>query len=253
MQNDKVFFKIVVPNYNNMAYIKQCLDSILSQTCQDFKIIVVDDLSDDLSYELAKSYEWEHPDKVVVLRADKKRYAGGCRNIGINYPLDCEYYYFLDSDDFLYNKQSLQTIYKNLSAKPDMLLFSFNFLDQNGTYRSSTRSKCDFKKFKGKYAVSGWNSASARVVKSYKIKYFLENCMRAEDTFQWLTILDEQPSIRQIKDEIFTYRLHAKSATHNKIFVDDRPKLMMALKDLKTKCKTKDVIDSINHRLGIEK
>ena len=24
-----VFFKIVVPNYNNMAYIKRCLDSIL--------------------------------------------------------------------------------------------------------------------------------------------------------------------------------------------------------------------------------
>ena len=28
----KVFFKIIVPNYNNMAYIKQCLDSILEQT-----------------------------------------------------------------------------------------------------------------------------------------------------------------------------------------------------------------------------
>lgn len=27
---DKVFFKIIVPNYNNMAYIKQCLDSIVN-------------------------------------------------------------------------------------------------------------------------------------------------------------------------------------------------------------------------------
>lgn len=25
----KVFFKLIVPNYNNMAYIKTCLDSIV--------------------------------------------------------------------------------------------------------------------------------------------------------------------------------------------------------------------------------
>lgn len=29
---DKTFFKIIVPNYNNMAYVKICLDSILMQT-----------------------------------------------------------------------------------------------------------------------------------------------------------------------------------------------------------------------------
>lgn len=100
---EKTFFKIVIPNYNNMAYIKECLDSILNQTFQDFKIVLVDDQSTDMSYEFAKMYERKYPDKMVVLRAETKRYAGGCRNIGIDYPLDCEYYYFLDSDDFLCN------------------------------------------------------------------------------------------------------------------------------------------------------
>lgn len=28
----KVFFKITIPNYNGMAYMRQCLDSVFSQT-----------------------------------------------------------------------------------------------------------------------------------------------------------------------------------------------------------------------------
>ena len=40
---DKVFFKIILPVYNSMAYIKQCLDSIVNQTFQDYKLIIVDD------------------------------------------------------------------------------------------------------------------------------------------------------------------------------------------------------------------
>ena len=98
---DKVFFKIVIPNYNNMPYIQQCLDSVLRQTFQDFKIILIDDQSTDMSYEFAKMYERKYPDKLIVLKAPEKKMAGGCRNMGIDWPLECEYYYFLDSDDYL--------------------------------------------------------------------------------------------------------------------------------------------------------
>ena len=39
-----------------MAYLKKCLDSILEQTFQDFKIVVVDDMSTDGSDMLAEAY-----------------------------------------------------------------------------------------------------------------------------------------------------------------------------------------------------
>lgn len=29
-QANKCFFKIIVPNYNNMSYIKKCIDSVLN-------------------------------------------------------------------------------------------------------------------------------------------------------------------------------------------------------------------------------
>ena len=62
---EKVFFKIIIPNYNNMAYIKKCLDSILEQTFQDFKIVVVDDLSTDGSDKFCEMYARKYPSKIV--------------------------------------------------------------------------------------------------------------------------------------------------------------------------------------------
>jgi glycosyltransferase involved in cell wall biosynthesis len=121
----KAFFKIVIPNYNNIAYAGRCLDSVFQQTFGDFFVVFVDDQSTDFSYELAKSYERRFPGRMAVLRAETKRYAGGCRNIGIDYPVECEYVYFIDSDDYLYSDMSLRKIYDALGEKPDMLLIGW--------------------------------------------------------------------------------------------------------------------------------
>ncbi len=47
---------IVIPNYNGKTVLKDCLDSLLRQTWQDFEIILVDNGSDDGSVELAEQY-----------------------------------------------------------------------------------------------------------------------------------------------------------------------------------------------------
>lgn len=111
---EKVFFKIIVPNYNNMAYIKKCLDSILEQTFQDFKIIVIDDMSTDLSDKFCEMYARKYPDKIVFHRLEKKGYAGACRNWGLKYQIDCDYILFVDSDDWLYNKEVLNQLYNSI-------------------------------------------------------------------------------------------------------------------------------------------
>ena len=43
---------VIVPVYKVELYIKQCIDSILKQTFQDFEIILVDDASPDNSFAL---------------------------------------------------------------------------------------------------------------------------------------------------------------------------------------------------------
>lgn len=52
---------ICIPTYNGERYLRTCLDSVLSQTFEDWEIILVDDCSSDRTFELAKKYANEEP------------------------------------------------------------------------------------------------------------------------------------------------------------------------------------------------
>lgn len=47
---------ICLPSYNHGAYIKECIDSILAQTHQEWQLIIVDDCSNDDSFQIIQSY-----------------------------------------------------------------------------------------------------------------------------------------------------------------------------------------------------
>ena len=48
---------VFVPTYNSEKYLRQCLDSVLKQTFQDWQCVISDDASTDKSVEIAKEYE----------------------------------------------------------------------------------------------------------------------------------------------------------------------------------------------------
>lgn len=88
---------VVVPIYNAEKYLKQCLDSIVSQTLKDIEIILIDDGSTDGSAEICKqylgdervTYFYKENEGLAAARADGIAKATG------------EYIGFVDSDDWL--------------------------------------------------------------------------------------------------------------------------------------------------------
>ena len=99
---------IIVPVYKVELYIKQCIDSILNQTFQDFEIILVDDASPDNSFELCQKL-YGGNDKFKFIRHEKNLGLGEARNNGIRYSTG-KYVYFVDSDDFIL-PNTLETFY----------------------------------------------------------------------------------------------------------------------------------------------
>jgi len=47
---------VIIPNYNHASFLKQRIDSVLSQTFGDFEVIILDDNSTDGSREIIEAY-----------------------------------------------------------------------------------------------------------------------------------------------------------------------------------------------------
>jgi hypothetical protein len=52
---------VFVPTFNSEKYLRQCLDSVLDQTFEDWQCVISDDASTDSSVEIAREYERRDP------------------------------------------------------------------------------------------------------------------------------------------------------------------------------------------------
>ena len=90
---------VIVPFYNVGQYIEKCLDSLVNQTLEDIEIILVNDGSQDDSYQKGKQYQQKYPHKIKCYEKSNGG-LGDARNFGIVYATG-EYIAFLDSDDYI--------------------------------------------------------------------------------------------------------------------------------------------------------
>lgn len=59
---------IGVPVYNANEYLRECLDSILNQTFQDFEVLLVDDGSTDGSYNICYEYDQKVTKSDIIIK-----------------------------------------------------------------------------------------------------------------------------------------------------------------------------------------
>lgn len=89
-------FSVIIPLYNKGSLVKRAIDSVLSQSCQDFEIIVVDDGSKDKSAD----YVTDYTDERIKYFYKDNGGVSSARNYGIEKSTK-EWIVFLDADDEL--------------------------------------------------------------------------------------------------------------------------------------------------------
>jgi glycosyltransferase involved in cell wall biosynthesis len=115
---------VVIPAYNAASFIERTINSVLSQTYQNFEILVINDGSKDNTLEVIQKLSQKDP-RIKVL--DKKNSGvSDTRNLGIEMSKG-DFIAFLDADDiWLPNKLEIQV---SLMQKNQNLFWSVGNCD----------------------------------------------------------------------------------------------------------------------------
>lgn len=115
-------FSIVIPLYNKEKYIDRTVRSVLSQTYEDFEVIVVDDGSTDNSVAVLKQF---NDGRIRIVRQENAG-VSAARNRGIKEAKN-ELIAFLDADDE-WLPTYLSTIHELVLEYPVCSVFATNYI-----------------------------------------------------------------------------------------------------------------------------
>ncbi len=121
---------VIIANYNYERYLKEAVDSVLTQTYSNLEIVLVDDGSTDGSRSLITQLQEQHPDKIKVLFQENQGH-GEAINTGFKL-CEGEIIAFLDSDD-IWDKRKLEIIMPYFDRTDAVgVIHPLNTINKNG-------------------------------------------------------------------------------------------------------------------------
>lgn len=118
---------ILLATYNGSKYLSEQIDSILSQTYQEFRIFIHDDGSADETVEIINRYVNSYPDKIVCV--DGPAQGSSKENfLFLLKQVEADYYMFCDQDDYWLPDKVERSLEKitSLSDENDLPLLVFS-------------------------------------------------------------------------------------------------------------------------------
>ena len=114
---------VIIPVYNVEKYLRECLDSVQSQTLRDIEILCINDGSKDGSAEILAEYA-KNDDRFVVINQENSGVSAS-RNKAIKLAKG-EFVTFMDSDDLYPKADVLEKLY-NKAKENDVLVSGGEF------------------------------------------------------------------------------------------------------------------------------
>lgn len=105
---------VLMPNYNNEAYLNEAIDSILSQSLTDFIFLIVDDGSTDRSVEIIQSYS---DPRIQLICKEKNSGIVDTLNLGLAH-IHTRYFVRMDGDDTCH-PQRLRILLDYMETHPE--------------------------------------------------------------------------------------------------------------------------------------
>ena len=122
INNDIIYFSIILPVYNNEKYIGSSIFSIINQSFSNYEIIIINDFSNDGTQNIIQNLQTQFSTIKIINHSSNlgiyiSRVEGVLNSNGI-------YIIFIDSDDFFLNPFLFQKLYEfNSKSNFDIIEF----------------------------------------------------------------------------------------------------------------------------------
>jgi glycosyltransferase involved in cell wall biosynthesis len=205
---------VVIPVYNNEAYIAAAVDSVLAQTRPPTEIIVVDDGSTDGTAAALET----HRNRIKYVY-QKNRGEPAARNRGIQESTS-EFIAFLDGDDLWRpNKLELQMAYLRLHPNCALVYTDMSTFNETGILDASVKDRLGMFLPSGRIfpalfmrALFGSGSVILRKECVGKVGYFDEDLLVGSDYEMWLRVA-RHFDLGVVDQPLLMYRFHSAMST----------------------------------------
>ncbi len=131
---DNQLVSIIVPIYNAEKYLSETIQSVVNQTYKNWELILVDDCSEDNSYEIAQQFS-KVDTRIILVKKKFNSGAAESRNLGIKFARG-RFIAFLDADD-LWDANKLQNQVHFMIETPSAMTFtSYETIESDGSHRN---------------------------------------------------------------------------------------------------------------------
>jgi glycosyltransferase involved in cell wall biosynthesis len=214
---------VVIPSFNCAAYLEESVNSVLSQSLQNFEIIIVNDGSTDSTLEVANHLA-QNDSRIKVL-SHKNSKQGKTRNAGVA-EAKGTYIAFLDGDD-IWLPHKLEIQLSVLQQQDVDLVFSDGFICLNNDLNSRehtfqiTQKVFDHNDLELFYRQNQVPTSTVLCTKAafekaggFDEEAEVQNC---EDYLLWVRMIDNGVRLYGLDENLILYRVHPSSSTAHRI------------------------------------
>ena len=199
---------IVIAAYNAEATLHRAIDSVLSQSSPNWKLIVIDDGSSDATWNIASKYA--RADKRISLIRQENSGAAAARNAGMHALGTC-WATYLDADDE-FAPQFIEKMLNALHSNPGYDYYTSNAVLVNpdgemGTFRKQTESRqIKLSEMLEKCVMTGAGTLK-------RVQIFIDDggfdasLLHAEDYCYWLRTMAQGKKVWAISDKLYYYHI----------------------------------------------
>ncbi len=184
--NPKV--SVIMPIYNAEKYVKGTIECILTQTFEDFELILINDHPTDLTLDIVRSIK---DDRIRIIDNDKNRGIAYSRNRGLK-EAKGEYIALMDDDDLSPNYRFKFEV-EYLDEHPEIAAIGggFRIIDENNEFVSGvtpTLQNPNYVKAQLMFYCTMYNGSTMfrrNIVEKHNILY-KDDCLGMEDYRFWV-------------------------------------------------------------------